>query len=165
MKTEMKIQKITFIAYILLGIILTWFIYDWANPDYEKRFKQNSEEFSENRSQFEKIIKSIKSRYSINNQQTNWAELSKAVSEKYIRELDELGIESVEISSARACSEKMRFTFNVKSGYNIRKLRTVQIIFSPCDVQTQKGFHMNSGHIDINGEGNNWLILSDTDFI
>ncbi|MGV8995298.1 MAG: hypothetical protein ACOH1O_14455 [Flavobacterium sp.] len=163
----MKIQKISFIAYIILGIIIAWFIYDWSNPNYEKRFKQNSEEFANNRIQFEHIIEDIQSKYLRNEQKPNLTELSKKVTELYQEKLTELGIEKVEISydEELKCAEKMSFKFNVNSGYNIRTLRTVQIIFSPCNEQTQKRFHINSGHIDVNGEGNNWLIISDTDFI
>ena len=163
----MKIQKITFIAYILLGIIIIWFVYDWANPNYGKWFKQNSEEFAENLNQFEKVIKDINSKYLNTKEKPNLTELSKKVTEEYQEQFDEIGIESVEISSDEElnCAEKVTFKFNVNSGYNIRKLNSVQIIYSPCDKQTEKNFHQNSGHIDVNGEGNNWLILSDTDFI
>ncbi|MFN5771901.1 hypothetical protein [Flavobacterium sp.] len=163
----MKIRKVIFIAHIILGVIIAWFLYDWANPNYEKRFKQNSEEFAENRNQFEKLIKNINSKYLSAEEKLNLTELSKKVTEEYQEELDEIGIESVEISYDEElnCAEKMTFKFNVKSGYNIRKLNYVQIIYSPCNKQTEKNFHQNSGHIDVNGEGNNWLILSDTDFI
>lgn len=163
----MKIQKVTFIAYIILGLVIAWFIYDWVNPNYDKRFKQNSEEFAENRSQFEKVIKDIKSKYLNVDEKQNLTELSKKVTKEYQEELDEIGIDSVEISYDEElnCVEKTTFKFNVKSGYNIRKLNSVQIIYSPCDEQTEKNFRSNSGHIDVNGEGNNWLILSDTDFI
>ncbi len=163
----MKIQKVIFLAYILLGIAIAWFIYDWVNPHYEKRFKQNSEQFAENRIQFENIIKDIRSKYLDFDEKPNLTELSKKISKEYQEKLNDMGIENLEISynEELKCSEKIIFTFNVKSGYNIRKLRTVQIIFSPCNKQTKKGFYMNSGQIDVNGEGNNWLILLDTDFI
>jgi hypothetical protein len=163
----MKIQKVTAIAYILLGLTICWFVYDWMNPNYEKSFKQNSEEFSENRVHFEKIIRSIKLRYLENKQNPNLTELSKTISKEYQEQLNEIGIENIEISFDEQlnCLEKTTYTFNVKAGYNIRKLRTVQIIYSPCDNRTEKGFYMNSGLIDINGEGNNWLIFSDVDFI
>ncbi|WP_298147529.1 hypothetical protein [Flavobacterium sp.] len=163
----MKIQKVVFIAYIILGIIIAWFIYDWTNPNYEKLFKQNSEEFAENRSQFEELIKNINSKYLCTKEKPNLTELSKKVTKEYQQKLDAIGIESVEISCGEEldCVEKITFIFNVKSGYNVRKLNSVQIIYSPCDKKTIKKFHQSSGHIDINGEGNNWLILSDTDFI
>jgi len=163
----MKIQKITFVAYIVLAIVIAWFVYDWMNPNYKKRFRQNSEEFVENRIHFENLITNIKSQYLEVKQNPNLAELSKTVSEKYREQLEEIGIENVEISSDEdlQCSEKLFFIFNVKSGYNIRTLRVVQIIYSPCDEQTRKGNHSNSNHIDINGEGNNWYIFSDTDFM
>ena len=163
----MKTQKITFIAYIVLAIIIAWFVYDWMNPNYEKRFRQNYEEFVENRIHFENLIKNIKSQYLESKQDPNLTKLSKTVSEKYREQLDEIGIENVEISADEDldCSEKLTFTFNVKSGYNIRTLRVVQIIYSPCDSQTKKGYHSNSSHIDVVGQGNNWYIFSDTAFI
>lgn len=163
----MKIQKITFIAFIMITIVFAWLIYDWTNPDYEKCFKQNSEEFAENRNHFEKLIKNIKSHYLIAEKNPNLAELSKTVSIKYYETLDKIGIENVEISFDEDlhCSEKLSFTFNVKSGYNIRTLRVVQIIYSPCNEQTEKGYHSYSNLTDTIGEGNNWLIFSDTDFI
>lgn len=163
----MKIQKITFIAFIIFGIVIAWLVYDWVNPNYEKCFKQNSEEFANNRIKFENLIKDIKFKYLKKGEKPNLTELSKAVSKKYKEKLEEIGIENVEISynEELKCIEKTSYKFNVKSGYNIRKLRVVQIIYSPCDEQTRKGFHENSGLIDINGEGNNWLIFSDTDFI
>jgi hypothetical protein len=163
----MKVQKVTFIAYIFLGLVVVWFVYDVMNPNFEKRFKQNSIEFAENRVHFEEIIRSIKLRYLDNNQNLNLTELSKSISKEYEKQLDEIGIKDIEISfdDQLNCSEKITYTFNVKTGYNIRKLKTVQVIYSPCDKQTVKGFYMNSGLIDINGEGNNWLIFSDTDFM
>jgi hypothetical protein len=164
----MKIQKITFITYFILAIVIAWFVYDWMNPDYEKRFRQNSEEFAENHVYFEKLIKTIKSQCLEEvKQNSSLAELSRTVSEKYREQLEEIGIENIEISCNEDldCSEKLTFTFNVKSGYNIRTLRVVQIIYSPCDEQTKKGYHNNSNTIDVIGEGNNWYIFSDTDFI
>lgn len=164
---QMKIQKLKFIAYILLGIIITWFVYDWANPDYGKWFKQNSEEFAENRSQFEEVVMDIKSKYLNAKEKPNLLELSKKVTKEYQQKLDAIGIESVELSCDEEldCIEKVTFKFKVKSGYNIKRLNNVQIIYSPCDEITEKNFHQSSGQIDINGEGNNWLILSDSDFI
>jgi|LakMenE18May11ns_1017448.scaffolds.fasta_scaffold9732109_2 hypothetical protein len=163
----MKISKILLIAYSVIVIIIIWLIYDWMNPNYEKKFKQNSEEFAENRIHFEKLIKEINSEYLNIKQVSNLNEISKEVSQKYNEKLDEIGIENIEISFDEElnCSEKITYTFNVKSGYNIRTLNVVKIIYSPCDEQTEKDYHRNSYHIDINGEGNNWLIFSDTDFI
>jgi hypothetical protein len=162
-----KIQKITFIIYIILAIVIVWLTYDWLNPNYEKCFRQNSEEFAENRIEFEKLIRNIKTQYLKVEPNPNLTELSKKISENYEEELDEIGIESVEISSQEDlnCSEKLTFTFNVKAGYNINKLRNVKIIFSPCNEKTEEDYHSNSNHIDINGEGNNWFIFSDTDYI
>ena len=163
----MKIQKIKLIIYILLAVVITWFAYDLMNPNYEKCFRQNSEEFAENRIEFEKLIRIVKSKYLKVENSPNLTELSKKISEDYEKQLDEIGIESLEISTQEdiKCSEILTFTFNVKSGYNVNKLRTVQIIYSPCNKETVKDYHSNSNHIDINGEGNNWLIFSDTDYI
>ena len=164
----MKIQKVTFIAFIILTIVITWLVYDWVNPNYEKRFKQNSEEFAENRVHFEKLVKNIKLHYVDSSKgNSNLTELSKTLSKQYQEQLDEIGIENIEISfdDDLECSEKLTFTFNVKSGYNVRKLRVVKIVYSPCNQTTIKGFHYNSGHIDTIGQGGNWQIFSDTDFI
>ena len=163
----MIIQKITFIVYIIIAVVFAWLIYDWTNPNYEKCFRQNSEEFAENSIYFEKLIRNIKSRYLIVRKNSNLKELSKTVSIEYYEQLDEIGVENVEISFNEDlhCSEKLSFTFNVKSGYNIVTLRVVQIIYSPCDERTKKGYHIYSNQMDTIGEGNNWLIFSDTDFI
>lgn len=163
----MKIRKITVIASIILGLVMAWFVYDWMNPNYETCFKQNTQKYADNRIQFENLIQDIKSRYLKNETMPNLTELSKAVSKEYRETLDDIGIENVEISynEKSMCAEKVRYKFHVKSGYHVRILRVVQIIYSPCDEQTRKGFHENHGHIDICGEGNNWLIFSDTDFI
>jgi len=164
----MKIQKISFIAYITLTIVVSWLVYDWFNPNYEKRFRQNSEEFAENRINFEKLITNIKLLYVDSSKgKLNLTELSKTLSEQYQEQLDEIGIENLEISFDEdlQCSEKLTFTFNVKSGYNIRRLGVVKIIYSPCNPSTKKGFHYNSGLIDTIGQGENWLIFSDTDAI
>lgn len=150
-----------------MGLVITWFVYDGVNPNYEKCFKQNSEEFADNRMKFENVVKDIEIRYFKNRANPNLVELSKAVSIEYQEKLEEIGIEDVEIYYNRElnCSEKTSYKFNVKTGYNIEKLRVIQIIYSPCDNRTQKGFHENSGLMDFNGEGNNWLIFSDSDFI
>jgi hypothetical protein len=147
--------------------MISWFVYEWTNPNYEKCFRQNSTEFTEHRKQFEKIVKDVSLQYLKGQGKIKFTTLSKKVTAEYQEELDEIGIESLEISSNTTlnCYEKATFLFSVKSGYNISKLRNVQIIYSPCNPQTEKNFHQNSGHIDVNGEGHDWLIFSDTDFI
>lgn len=126
----MKIHKIIIISYFILAIVITWFIYDWINPNYEKCFRQNSKEFAENRIHFEELIKNIKSHNWKVEKNPNLTEISKIVSEKYQMQLDEIGMENVEINFVEDlhCSDKLTFTFNVNSGYNIRTLRVVQII-------------------------------------
>lgn len=148
-------------------IIIFWGIYEWKNPNYVECFKENSEEFAENRIHFEKIITNIKLRYTDQSRISNLEELSKVISKQYYKQLNEIGIENIELSfeDELMCSEKMIYKFNVKTGYNIKTLNVVQIIYSPCDKRTKKGYHTNSHNIDVNGEGNNWIIFSDTDFI
>jgi len=163
----MKVKEILLIAFSTILIVAIWLIYNWTDTDYEKKFRQNSEEFAKNRIYFEKLIQKINLEYLNAKQIPDLTRLSEEVSQKYQEELDQIGIENIEISFDENlnCSEKITFTFNVKSGYNISFLRVVKIIYSPCDEKTQKGYHGNSIHIDINGEGNNWFIFSDTDFI
>jgi cystathionine beta-lyase family protein involved in aluminum resistance len=124
----------------MLGISAAWYVYDFANPNYEKWFKQNSEAFAENRDKFEDIIKNVKSKYLNIYEKQNLTDLSKKVTSEYQVELDEIGIENLEIifDEKVYCTEKFTVIFNVKSGYNSRKLNKVQIIYSACDNQTKK---------------------------
>ena len=52
----MKVKEIPLIAFSTILIVVVWLIYNWTDTDYEKRFRQNSEEFAKNRIYFEKLI-------------------------------------------------------------------------------------------------------------
>lgn len=166
MKNIANIKMMLFVAFSIMIMGLAWFIYDWKNPNYEKKFKQNSEEFIENRIFFEKVIQIVNTEFLILKKGTSLSKFSNDFSQKYNEQLEEIGVQNIKISFVENsnCPENLICTFNIKKGYNIRTLKVVKIIYSPCNKETKLGYHFNSNHIDINGEGNNWLIFSDTDF-
>ena len=161
----MKIEKITTIFYVIIFLILIWKVYDIFNPNYEKNFSQNVRELQDKRIELNEIVKIATSEISEKNIPNKSMDLDD-VSEELREKMKDLGFRSFRFESISNCSKKYRFFFNVVEGWNLDDLNYIEIIFSPCDNETKKGFHSFDGnHIDILGAGGDWKILSDTDFI
>ncbi|WP_298143777.1 hypothetical protein [Flavobacterium sp.] len=98
----------------------------------------------------------------ISNKEMDLDDLSDELRER----MEDLGFRSFRYESNSNCSKKYRFSFIAWEDWNTDNLNHVEIIYSPCDPETEKGFHTSDGfHIDIIGAGGDWKILSDTDFI
>lgn len=161
----MKIQRISSIFFIAIILILIWKSYDFFNPNFENKFKQNVEELDDNRNELNQMIRLATNEISsqrIPNKEMDLDDVSEELREK----MEDLGFRSFRIEEVNNCDQKFRFFFNVGEGWNQENLNHVELIYSPCDKETEKGFHSFDGkHIDILGAGGNWKILSDTDFI
>lgn len=81
--------------------------------------------------------------------------------------MQELGFSKITIESVSVpCSQNFIISFEVEDGWNIDVLNHVEVVFSPCDEETKAGYHRFDGyHIDVWGQGKDWKIFSDTDFI
>ncbi|RXR18887.1 hypothetical protein [Flavobacterium stagni] len=161
----MKIQRISSIFFIAIILILIWKSYDFFNPNFENKFKQNVKELDDNRNELNQMIRLATNE--ISNQRIPNKEMDlDDVSEELRVKMEDLGFTSFRFEEVNNCGQKFRFFFNVGEGWNQDNLNHVELIYSPCDKETENGFHSFDGnHIDILGAGGNWKILSDTDFI
>lgn len=88
------------------------------------------------------------------------------VSDQLREKMEDLGFRSFRFESINNCNKKHRFFFIAWEDWNTDSLNYVEIIYSPCDSETKKGFHsFDASHIDVFGAGGDWKIFSDTDFI
>ena len=88
------------------------------------------------------------------------------VSYELREKMEDLGFRSFSFEPIKNCNKKYSFSFIAWEDWNTDNLNYVEIIYSPCDSETKKGFQsFDGGHIDIFGAGGDWKILSDTDFI
>jgi hypothetical protein len=161
----MKIEKVTYIFLIVIILILGWKAYDMFNPNYENKFEQNISKLQDKRNELNEIVKLATLEIStkkIPNKAMDLDDVSYELRDK----MEDLGFRSFRFESINNCYKKYRFFFNVWEDWNLDNLNYVEIIYSPCDSETKKGFHsFDGGHIDILGAGGDWKILSDTDFI
>jgi len=140
-----------------------------CNPNYDKAFEENNHKFEINRSRLKLIINSLEKTYIKNWDRTTTLSIKVGSLNDPIRDdLVDLGIESVELSPTIVsnCDKGYNITLNVVEDWNIGTLRVIQLIYAPCDKRAQKKYHSYDGYnIDIWGQGDNWFIFSDTDFI
>lgn len=161
----MKIKKITTTFFVIIILILIWKVYGIFNPNYENDFEQNVSEIQDKRIELDEIVKIATLEISEKNIQNKSMDLDD-VSYILRNKMEDLGFRSFRFESINNCSKKYRFFFNVWEGWNLDNLNHIEIIYSPCDKETKKGFHSFDGiHIDVFGAGEDWKILSDTDFI
>ena len=161
----MKIQKVTYIFLIIIILILGWKVYDYFNPNFEKRFDQNISELEDKRKELNELVKLATLEISgkdIPNKTMDLDDVSYELREK----MEDLGFRSFSFEPSKNCNKKYSFSFIAWEDWNTDNLNYVEIIYSPCDLETKKGFHsFDGGHIDVFGAGGDWKILSDTDFI
>ena len=161
----MKIEKIAYLFLIVIIIMLGWKTYDYFNPNLEKKFDQNISKLNDKRKELNEIVRLATLEISgknIPNKAMDLDDVSDELSEK----MEDLGFRSFRFESSNNCNEKYRFSFIAWEDWNTDNLNYVEIIYSPCDSETKKGFHsFDGGHIDVFGAGGDWKILSDTDFI
>lgn len=161
----MKIEKVSYVFLIVIILILGWKAYDMFNPNYENKFEQNISKLQEKRNELNEIVELATLEISgkkIQNKAMDLDDVSYELHDK----MEDLGFRSFRFESINNCNKKYKFFFNVWEDWNIDNLNYVEIIYSPCDSETKKGFHsFDGGHIDVLGAGEDWKILSDTDFI
>lgn len=160
----MKISKFIILVFGVVVLGISWRTYSYFNPNFEKCFVENNEDFKFNIGELNIIVNEIiklnlKESYDI-----SINKLPKDIKNK----LEKLGIKSfsfINISNNN-CNEKQIVELNVYENWNVENLNNVKLIYSPCDEKTKINQHYYDGfHIDIWGQGQNWLIFSDTDFI
>lgn len=148
--------------------VLSMFLLVGCKPNYKKIFKENSDDFELHRHTLNGVIKEIETKYL-----ASWGGQERLVSLDSLNNqtknvLKDLGVGSIEITSNpfENCDKNYWITLHIIKDWNIRTLRVVKLIFAPCDSNTPKNYHINDGyHRDWVGQGYNWLIYSDTDFI
>jgi hypothetical protein len=161
----MKIEKVSYIFLIIVILFFGWKAYDYFNPNYKKKFDQNISKVNERRNELNEIVKLATMEISDKNTANYEMDLEE-VSDELKEKMQKLGFRSFRYELISNCSEKYIFYFIAWEDWNTDNLNHVEIIYSPCDSETKKGFHsFDGGHIDVFGAGENWKILSDTDFI
>lgn len=148
---------------------LTILSFSSCKPNYEKIFAENEEYFENNKAALISLIYDIE-----NTELKNWDKKENLsipvenLSDRNRQTLSLLGINRLELSinPNRKCDKNYCITLNVTEGWNIETLGTVQLVYAPCDRQSEKNYHYYDGyHRDIWGQGSNWFIYSDTDYI
>ena len=161
----MKIEKVSYIFLTIIILFFGWKVFDHLNPNYKKKFEQNIFKLDERRNELNEIVKLATmeiSNKNIANYELDLDEVSNELKEK----MQKLGFQSFRYEFTNDCSDKYIFYFIALEDWNTDDLNHVEVIYSPCDSETRKGFHsFDGGHIDVFGAGENWKILSDTDFI
>ncbi|MEY3499007.1 MAG: hypothetical protein RL308_676 [Bacteroidota bacterium] len=161
----MKIEKLIYVFFIFIVLILGWKVYDYFNPNFEKKIDQNISELDYKRKELNELVKLATSEISGKDMPNKSMDLDD-VSDELRGKMEDLGFISFSFESIKNCNKKYSFSFIVLDDWNTDNLNYVEIIYSPCDTETKKGFHsFDVGHIDIVGAGGDWKILSDTDFI
>ncbi|UOK41629.1 MULTISPECIES: hypothetical protein [Flavobacterium] len=161
----MKIGKLISILFIFTVLFLGWKTYDLFNPNYENKFKSNIYQVEDKRAELEELVKLATIEITGKNIPNNAMDLDD-VDYELREKMEDLGFRSFRFETLDNCSQKYSFIFIVWEDWNVDTLNYVEIIYSPCDNETKKGFHSFDGsHIDTFGVGGNWKIYSDTDFI
>jgi len=149
--------------------ILTVCVLTSCNPNFENLFIENIEHFELNRAALNNVIVDIEK-----TTVKNWDRRKDLIiqvdslNEKTKKTLTDLGIGSIELTNNpnANCDKNYWITLNVVDDWNIRTLRVVQLVYAPCDKNTEKNYHYSDGyHRDIWGQGDNWFIYTDTDLL
>jgi hypothetical protein len=160
----MKISKFIILVFGVVVLGISWRVYSYFNPNFEKCFVENNENFKSNIGELNSIVNEIiklnlKESYNI-----SINKLPKDIKNK----LEKLGIKSFSLIkiSNNNCNEKHVLELNVFENWNVEILNNVKLIYSPCNEEAKLNYHSYKGnHIDTWGQGQNWFIFSDTDFI
>lgn len=160
----MKTGKFILVVFLIVIIGMSWKLYSYFNPNFEKCFVENNEDFKSNLEELNSIVENI---IQLKPNEGYDIPISK-LPEDLKNKLENLGIKSFSFikESDNNCKEKHIIELNVNENWNIEELNNVKLIYSPCDEGTKLNHHFYDGnHIDTWGQGQNWLIFSDTDFI
>lgn len=160
----MKTGKFIAVIFVIVILSFGWKIYSYFNPNFEKCFVENNEKFQLNIEEFNSIVFDIKKL----NIKVDYDISINKLPENLKYKLEKLGIDSFNLikNSDSNCSENLIIELNVSEDWNVETLNNVKLIYSPCNKVTNLNYHYFDGnHIDIWGQGEKWLIFSDTDFI
>lgn len=160
LQMNLKLKIFTLVAIcVLMG----------CNQTYDKSFKENNQKFEVNRSRIKLIISDLERTYVKHWDRTKSQSIEVDSLNDSMRDaLVDIGIGSIEFSPNinSVCNKDYMITLNVIEGWNIRTLRVVKLVYAPCEKRAQKNYHSYNGYnIDIWGQGDNWFLFSDTDFI
>ncbi|KUJ60301.1 hypothetical protein AR687_18540 [Flavobacteriaceae bacterium CRH] len=162
----MSIQRITNIGLIVILLFAGWKFYCWKHPNFPTRFSENTINFQEKETELNELVLLVLREINgkeISNEILNLNKMSPLLKEK----MEHLGFYRITFSDiSNPCASKRIISFEVFEDWNIDTLNKVEVVYSPCDIETKKGYHWFDGrHIDVWGQGNNWKIISDTDSI
>ena len=160
----MKIEKLTLLIFIIVILTISWKTYFYFNPNFEKCFAENNEDFKSKTQELNQIVRDINNLNLRENYNIPINKLPIILKNK----LEKLGIDSINYIKIvdDNCKDKHIIELNIDKNWNVENLNNVKLIYSPCDENTKLNYHFYDGrHIDSWGQGGNWLILSDTDLI
>lgn len=160
----MKIEKLTLLIFIIVILTMSWRTYSYFNPNFEKCFIENNEEFKAKIQELNVIV------YEINklNLKENYNIPINKFPIELKNKLEKLGVGSISYIKLEDgnCKSKHIIELNINENWNVETLNNVKFVYSPCAESTKLNAHFYDGaHIDSWGQGEDWLILSDTDFM
>ena len=159
-------QKLIIIT-IIIFLVICWNY--TCNRSYDKIFKENKSYFDFHRKALNKVIIELEQ-----SNLKNWNRKNELIlpldslSESTRNILEDLGIGNIECVGYpnSGCYKNYQLTFNVVDNWNIFTLKVVQLVYSPCNKQTNRNYHYYDGsHRDFWGQGDDWFIYSVTDFM
>lgn len=158
----MQIYKLKILSILLL------FVMSSCRPNFDKIFEENNDSFELNRPVLQQLIRDIEKTCLLNWDGREVVIPIDSFNRSTTKMLKDLGIGSIEITNnpTENCDKNYCISLNVIENWNIGALRVVKLIYAPCDKKTVENFHYYDGyHRDSWGQGDNWLIYSDTDFM
>jgi len=164
MKTEhFKILGMFFILFGLLNCTSN------TKIDYDKIFKENDILFEQNKPQLEFIVNDIENIFIKRWNREKELEIHfDSLNKQTLEQLKGIGINSIVVSKNPndTCNVDYVISLNINKNWNIKTLRFVQLRFAPCNKFAEKYHHFYDGyHVDFWGQGDNWYIASDTDWL
>ena len=152
--------------FILLGLLSCS---DNAKIDYNKIFEDNSNTFQHNKIKLKHIIDDLEAFHI-----KKWDRQKKLViqlgslSKPIQQDIKDIGIDGIVINKNPddSCDVNYSISMNINKNWNVETLKFVQLRFEPCSKFTAKEYHFTDGyHVDFWGQGDNWYIASDTDWL
>jgi len=160
-------SKLTIVT--LLLVLLTVLYGCSIGPDYEAIFKENNQTFQQNKTILIHAVDFIKkNKYDTSMVYGYDVDYLDTLPNNWKNDLKNIGIDGMFIhrNTDSLGQSNLSIVFNIGKHWNIESLRVVQIVYAPKNTQTVKGYHKYDGyHIDVWGQGDDFYIWSDTDFI
>ena len=131
----MKIEKLTLLIFIIVILTISWKTYFYFNPNFEKCFAENNEDFKSKTQELNQIVRDINNLNLRENYNIPINKLPIILKNK----LEKLGIDSINYIKIvdDNCKDKHIIELNIDKNWNVENLNNVKLIYSPCDENTK----------------------------